>query len=459
MSALERALRETIRQARERFPDLDFLRPGGELRADVAPTTVDRIRIEVAAHAALQLQSVGLTTSEGLSAEQLAARTTVTASSWHGDTRDAFETIRLLDAEHPGGVVVHTTTEQQPWVELTLDPPVEITAVRLRGLPGRAVVLNRAIRVLIGSPGRPLVTVHDAAQRAAQVQELLDESVATVAAEARDEYALLTGPLGQTLTGRYPEARAAVKELKRTLSDDGRRAYVAAVNSGLLHERSLEWTAHGPLRSFRFWSESEKLDYIEFAVSVADALSELTPNVCFGYGAALAVVRDGDLIPHDDDLDLIIAFEPHEAATLPEAHARVEEFLRPRGFEVRGDFFGHRHVGRPGGKHIDVFSGLFEGDRVSWYPGTRGALARSTMFPTSRGELLGVSCPLPADPVTYLETIYGPGWSTPDPAFKHTWRKRDFADQAAPAPVAVEAPDEPEPPAPRRGWRDRLRGH
>ncbi|MTB87465.1 hypothetical protein H9L21_06085 [Aeromicrobium senzhongii] len=458
MSGLEQALRGTIRQARERFPDLDFLSPGGELRVDVAPTTVDRVRVDVGAHVALQLQSVGVTTTEGLSTEQLVARSTVTASSWHGDTRAAFEPVRLLDAEHPSGIAVHTQAEQQPWVELTFEPPVEITGVRLRGLPGRAVVLNRAIRVQIGSPGEPLVTVHEADQRAAQVGAFVDESVAAVPAEARDEYARLAGPLTQTLTGRYGEARAAVKELKRTLSDDGRRAYVAAVNDELLRERSLEWTAHGPLRSFRFWSESEKLDYIEFAVSVADALRDLTPNVCFGYGAALAVVRDGDLIPHDDDLDLIIAFEPDEAATLPEAHARVEEFLRARGFVVKGDFFGHRHVARPGGKHIDVFSGLFEGDRVSWYPGTRGALARSSMFPISRGELLGISCPLPADPVTYLETIYGPGWSTPDPAFKHTWRKRDFADQAAPPPVAVEVPDAPAPDAPRRGWLDRMRG-
>ena len=458
MTVLEQSLRETIRQARERFPDLDFLRPGGELHVHVAPTTVDRVRIDVAGHVALQLQSVALTTTESLTADQLAARSTITASSWHGDTRDAAEPIRLLDIEHSDGVVVRTQTEQQPWVELALDPPVEITAVRLRGLPGRAVVLNRAIRVQVGSPGGPLVAVHEADQRAAQVRALLDESIADVAPEVRDEYALVMGPLAQTLTGRYPEARAAVKELKRTLSEDGRRAYVAAVNGELLHDRSLEWTAHGPVRSFRFWSEAEKLGYIEFAVSVAEALSELTPNVCFGYGAALAVVRDGDLIPHDDDLDLIIAFEPDEAATLPEAHARVEEFLRARGFEVRGDFFGHRHVARPGGKHIDVFSGLFEGDRVSWYPGTRGALDRSTMFPTSRGDLLGVSCPLPADPVRYLETIYGPGWSTPDPAFKHNWRKRDFADQAAPAPVAAEVPDAPEPTAPRRGWLDRLRG-
>ena len=216
----------------------------------------------------------------------------------------------------------------------------------------------------------------------------------------------------------------------------------------MLLQRALEWTAHGPTRSFRFWTPEEKVEYVRLTVSVAAALRELTPHVCFGYGAALAVVRDGDLIPHDDDLDLIVAFEPGEARTLPEAHALVEEHLRARGFAVKGDFFGHRHVAAtPGAKNVDVFSGLFEGDRISWYPGTRGALDRRTMFPTSEGELLGVACPLPAHPVTYLETIYGPGWSTPDPGFRHTWRKKDFADQAtAPAPK----------PAPR-GWLARVR--
>lgn len=453
MSLLADLLGDTIREARARFPDVDFLRPGGELHVDLAPTVVDRVRVDLdSSSAPLHLQSLGLTTTDGLAAADLATRGTITASSWRGTSLEDFEPLRLFDADHPSGHVIHTEVEDHPWVEATFDEPVELTAVHLRGIDQRAISLARNIRVHVGAPGADLVTVHDATRRRDELTTFLGETVDRAPDEVRAEYGVLVEPLGLALTGRYREARAVFKALKKSISDDTARTYRQAVNQGFLLERSLEWTTHGPLRSFRFWTEPEKLEYIRFAVSVADALRELTPNVCFGYGAALAVVRDHDLIPHDDDLDLIIAFEPDEAATLPEAHARVEEFLRARGFVVKGDFFGHRHVSIPGGKHVDVFSGLFEGDRVSWYPGTRGALERSTMFPSSQADLLGVACPLPADPVAYLSTIYGPGWSTPDPGFKHDWRKKAFADQAVAATQAAPSPAA----APSRSWLSRL---
>jgi hypothetical protein len=164
------------------------------------------------------------------------------------------------------------------------------------------------------------------------------------------------------------------------------------------------------------------------AAEVAEALKSLTPNVCFGFGAALCVVREGDLIPHDDDLDLIIGFDPHEAVNLPEALRRIGEHLRPLGFTVTGNYSAHRQVRRGSGKHVDVFAGLFEGDTISWYPGTRGSLDRHMMFPTSEARLFGVPVPLPRNPLEYLERLYGPGWRSPDPNFRHTWDRSTYAD-------------------------------
>jgi hypothetical protein len=88
-------------------------------------------------------------------------------------------------------------------------------------------------------------------------------------------------------------------------------------------------------------------------------------------------------------------------------------------------------VARPGqGKKLDVFVGIFEGDTISWYPGTRGSLHRETMFPTSEGPMLGHACPLPRNPLQYLETVYGPGWRNPDPAFRHQWSGAGYEDIA-----------------------------
>lgn len=429
MSDLRPALDRIVGLAREGFPEFDVLRPNGVLRLDV-DRTVDRIRIELRALAILELQSVGLSTAEELTPEQLAGHATVTASSWREGTEQAFSAARLLDFDHPSGPAFQSVQQQRPWLEIAFDVPVRLDHLRLRALDARTANRLRDLQVSVGSPDAELEIIHDAGTLQKQLLQSLQEAAASSRRRDREVLARLAPIISLTVAGRYFGAKNELRSIKKLVPAPERRAFAESISQHILFDRSLEWTSHGPVRSFRFWPHEEQVAYIESTVEVADALSELTPNVSFGYGAALAVVRDRALIPHDDDLDLIIAFEPHEAATLGEAHTRVEEFLRARGFEVTGDFFGHRHVARPGAKKVDVFSGLFEGDKISWHPGVRRGLDRDTVFPAGRGELLGVACPLPARPEQYLETIYGPGWVRSDPGFTHSWRKRDFADQA-----------------------------
>lgn len=306
-------------------------------------------------------------------------------------------------------------------VDLSLDPSVE----RLR-VEGSGDTLRVSVQDSGTSDDWRLV--YDRGARVAQARE-------EVANTLQEHHPELVTPLGAAFAGDYKGARAALD--KAEVDDATQREFRAVVTRHLLADRSLEWTVHGPQRCFRFWSPEEKVAYVQHAADAARALSELSPNVCFGFGAALSVVRDGDLIPHDDDLDIIIGFDPDEAATLQEGLKLVEEHLRGKGFVVRGNFMAHRHVTVPGRKHVDVFVGLFEGDTIAWYPGRRGTLTRDIMFPPTSRELLGVECPLPAQPETYLERLYGPSWHTPDPHFRHTWDSAAYADQRQRPPAAA----------------------
>ena len=194
--------------------------------------------------------------------------------------------------------------------------------------------------------------------------------------------------VGHVLGGAYPQARKALDAAD--LAPDVVKEFRSVVNAELLPSRQLLWTIHGPCRSFRFWSPEEQEAYVRFAAEVVEALRDLTPHACFGFGSVLSVVRDHALIPHDDDLDLIVGFEPHEAATLADGLALVSAHLEAKGFSVRGNWSAHRQIGRKSrGKHVDVFVGLFEGDAISWYPGTRGALDRDTMYPPSSPRCSG----------------------------------------------------------------------
>jgi hypothetical protein len=198
-------------------------------------------------------------------------------------------------------------------------------------------------------------------------------------------------------------------------------------NREILVGRSLEWTSHGIKRSFRFWSAPERRAYVEYASRVVDDLRSLSELVCLGFGSVLAAVRDGDLIPHDDDLDIIIGFGPDQAADLPTALDRLAEHLGEQGYAVTGNHVTHRWVRRrEGGPTVDVFVGMVEDGRVGWYPGKRRAFGVDEMFPVSTGTIAGVRCTLPRNPLLYLETVYGESWRIPDSGFKHDWNPREY---------------------------------
>jgi hypothetical protein len=186
------------------------------------------------------------------------------------------------------------------------------------------------------------------------------------------------------------------------------------------------------------------VDYVRDTAEVVEAMRSLTPDVCFGFGSVLSVVRDKALIPHDDDLDIIVGFEAEAAATISDGLRVIEEHLRPLGFEVTGPFFAHRHVRRPGRKRVDVFVGIFEGESISWYPGARGGLTRAIVFPPRSADLLGVPCWIPAQPEAYLERVYGEGWRVPDPFFRHTWNSAAYADLKGAAGAAPRGATTPE---------------
>jgi hypothetical protein len=207
--------------------------------------------------------------------------------------------------------------------------------------------------------------------------------------------------------------------------------FQAVVNRRILFPRELEWTSHGVRRSFRFWTHQQQQDYLAFACEVVEALTALTDKVCFGFGSVLSVVRDHHLMQHDDDLDVLIGFEPEQAKTHAEGRRLVRDCLAAKGFKISGGMTAYQWITRPeGGPRLDVFIGVFEGDRISWYPGKRGALTRAMMFPPVDREFLGRQVPVPHEPETYLEEIYGPGWRRPDPHFRHSWEPGQYADIA-----------------------------
>lgn len=161
-------------------------------------------------------------------------------------------------------------------------------------------------------------------------------------------------------------------------------------------------------------------------VAAAITVLESRGHPCFAVsGTLLGLVRDGDLLPHDDDVDLAVLLDAttHEAA--------VEEWLRLRAqllgegvldeeFERRGLL--HTRL-RPLDKEVpvDLFPAWTHGDELYIWPSCRGSARLDDLVPLGSRQAAEVPIPVPRDPELLLDANYGPGWRTPDPEWSFDW--------------------------------------
>jgi hypothetical protein len=458
-TAIDRLVTGFVKLTRS-FSDLDFAGRGGALDLRRRLPSVSRVRIELPKLESLQLATIVIK-AEGVS--DLRQETTATVSSMVAESREAWQQRLLFDPANTA-TAVHTKKQQRPWLEIAFDRPVNVTRIFLRNVDDADSGRARGIQVLARSQDHGWTTIYDGWRRERAFSHAVERQSArwiptrgsAVRADPRCEsqpptkhvipavdsasagaIADLVGILTNIQLRDDAEIRRELASIELPAEDKAR--FKTRVNRWIA-EPELEWNIHGISRTFRFWSEQQKQDYVGFAVDVTDCLRDLTDNVCFGFGSVLAVVRDHDLIPHDDDADVIVGFEPGQASTLAEGRKLIRECLGDHGYTVTAkNRYAHHFVWRrAGGQKLDAFAGIFEGNTISWYPGRRGLLTRDIMFPPSYRPLLGQACPVPQQPETYLEQIYGPDWQTPKPEFRHRWEDareeyQDIRDRAAPS--------------------------
>ncbi len=178
-----------------------------------------------------------------------------------------------------------------------------------------------------------------------------------------------------------------------------------------------EITPHGIIRSFRFWTETERMEYFRDAVDVVKLLEEISPEVIFVFGSVLGFVREQTcFIPHDDDHDIMIFYPESRFSSLDEAYTYTEEQMHARGLRLlRRLEFVTKVAGPRSGKDVDVFVSLYDAQGlVAAHPYFRGKyLHMDMLFPVARSTIWGLKCNLPHNVVDYLTATYGAHWRTP----------------------------------------------
>jgi len=141
----------------------------------------------------------------------------------------------------------------------------------------------------------------------------------------------------------------------------------------------------------------------------AEALTEAGAQWWVAYGTLLGLVREGRLLPHDNDIDL--------AVLLGADPRRIAEAMERRGFRrVREEEW----QGKPskqkfmlGPVLVDVFYLHRRGEGFADHNlFSRNSVLRGTHPAVSveRRRLAGLDLPVPADTEGYLRHLYGPNW-------------------------------------------------
>lgn len=221
-------------------------------------------------------------------------------------------------------------------------------------------------------------------------------------------------------SGDYEQAQQ--KLAAAGVRDQTKKAIQRTANAAFFIDRGVEWAKPGVMKTFRFWSEAEKQSYLQGCAAVCADMRAAGLDACLGFGSVLSFVRDRDFIPHDDDLDIIVAM-PSDVRDFAAALNDLRGRLNAAGYEATGDYYSHFHVRKRGGsdKVIDIFVGIREQDYVTWFPGPRATIRYDEVFPAMTCDFLGVPASFPANPFAYLAKIYGPDWHKPQPLWNHAW--------------------------------------
>ena len=194
----------------------------------------------------------------------------------------------------------------------------------------------------------------------------------------------------------------------------------------LFETRITDYLGGRPLSNHGYDKASfEELDHQPIWTQIKSHIDILKKNdytVFLNSGTLLGVVRDGQLIAHDNDVDLAVILK---AQTPKEAAAEwlaLGGLLKDTGMLDPEQTDGQEIYKLPAvnGIQIDLFPCWIQDSRVYVYPHTFGEMEEAELLPLSHCSLHGN--PIPKDAEKMLVLNYGEGWKTPDPHFVFQWR-------------------------------------
>jgi len=372
---------------------------------------------------------------------------------------------------------IHTLRENRPWWRVTFDEAQHVDTIDVFNRRDRLGVRSRSLAVEVVEADGTTSTVYEAASRAyfSDTLNVIEkyaggrraDARVTTDAEARkwrtDTVRALNdslrrgAPLPTTaewlrIASLIPSSSSSRLEgedwfllaygLCAQLKRDPRSRSGIYSYSGVLDSRDALSRLEAEFDDVRKALDGEPLQLLKHGVSPLGALRRDLPGIqklypilrdhlaesgltpLLAYGTLLGARRNGKVMDHDDDFDLMVILDAPSYEAFDHRRSDLLDKLRGKGWKIwENGKNKNSHLGRNDLEgHLDLFCAWRHDDvvethmeRMAW----RGVPARYFRWTTSI-ELEGQMYPAPGETDEFLHDRYGADWKVPDKF--HDWR-------------------------------------
>ncbi|MGS2719919.1 discoidin domain-containing protein [Paraglaciecola aestuariivivens] len=374
-----------------------------------SPLTLDRslkarfIKFSLQAKMCLHLDKIQVFDQEG---NNIALNSLTLVSSMYNDN-EKYNGQAVVNGDPKGGCGHHTKTEINPWLIIDLKKPCDIAKI---------VVFNRDDAFY----HRALSLVITASNDLNHWDTVFDN----YAYKLTDTYLGLPYQ-EQCLLNCAALEIEPLRKLIKQLNDQGDNEQAVALlakGNEALAPYNLSIGPHGLTRTFAIRSDSEKDKAYLALSSLLNILTHEFGTPAFASsGTLLGLVREGQFLGHDDDLDICYISQQTEEHQILKERQQLSDFLNANGYKVSNSNVAHLWCKTPQGMTIDIFTGWLEGERCIMNPLARNGVPKDSVLPLKTQDCNGFAIQIPQVPVDLLEHNYGKNWQKPDPLWVFDW--------------------------------------